>query len=134
LRAALHKNRTAGFWENVGLCCGSGGVGSFLLDQAERLQDPRFEREAERIATDILDRATRETTETGLPTLSWPSAEHRVRPDFIQTQTGLMQGAAGIGLFLVQMEARHQGQYQDWHRYRGHPGWYQYNIFKDLLN
>lgn len=32
-------------------------------------------------------------------------AEHRARPEFLQAQTGLMQGAAGIGLWLLRLIA-----------------------------
>ena len=35
--------------------------------------------------------------------LCWPQAEHRERPKFIQTQTGYMQGAAGIGSFFIHL-------------------------------
>ena len=37
--------------------------------------------------------------------LRWIQAEHRTRPDFLQAQTGLMQGAAGIGLWLLNLDA-----------------------------
>jgi hypothetical protein len=37
--------------------------------------------------------------------LKWIQAEHRVRPDFLVAQTGLMQGAAGIGLWLLKLDA-----------------------------
>ena len=40
----------------------------------------------------------------------WVQAEHRSRPDFLQAQTGLMQGAAGIGLWLLKMDAFEQGK------------------------
>lgn len=33
----------------------------------------------------------------------WVQAEHRARPDFLQAQTGYMQGAAGIGSFFVHL-------------------------------
>ena len=33
--------------------------------------------------------------------LAWDQAEHRARPDWVQRQTGYMQGAAGIGGFLL---------------------------------
>ena len=34
---------------------------------------------------------------------SWLQAEHRERPDFVEAQTGYMQGAAGIGSFLLHL-------------------------------
>ncbi len=108
VRAALHASRADGFWNNVGICCGSAGVGSFLVDQSIRYNNDEYLAEAHRIAKDILSRGTVGETEDGRPTLCWTQAEHRVRPEFLQTQTGLMQGAAGVGLFLIQLEMIHR--------------------------
>ena len=33
----------------------------------------------------------------------WPQAEHRQQPEFIQTQTGYMQGAAGVASFFIHL-------------------------------
>lgn len=108
VRANLAIRRTDGFWENVGLCCGSAGVASFLLDEGVRTRNPRWIGEAYSIADDLVQRATSTANDEGQLMLSWPSAEHRVRPELIQTQTGLMQGAAGVGLFLLQLESMHR--------------------------
>ncbi len=35
----------------------------------------------------------------------WVQAEHRTRPDYLFAQTGYMQGAAGIGTFLLRLAA-----------------------------
>jgi hypothetical protein len=35
--------------------------------------------------------------------LSWNMAEHRGRPEFVERQTGYMQGAAGIGSFMLHL-------------------------------
>ena len=32
------------------------------------------------------------------------------RPDFLQAQTGYMQGAAGVGLWLLQLDAAQRGR------------------------
>jgi hypothetical protein len=42
--------------------------------------------------------------------LKWIQAEHRVRPDFLVAQTGLMQGAAGIGLWLLKLDSFEKGK------------------------
>ena len=34
LKAGVPKKRTPGFWNNVGICCGSAGVADFFLDAA----------------------------------------------------------------------------------------------------
>jgi len=35
--------------------------------------------------------------------LKWIQAENRIEPDNVQAQTGLMQGAAGIGLYFIHL-------------------------------
>jgi lantibiotic modifying enzyme len=100
VRQALHTlhecglpaTRPPGLWDNVSICCGTAGIGDFALAQ----RDLPF---ARTLADDLLTRARR--TDTGL---CWPQAEHRTRPDLIQAQTGLMQGAAGVGIFLLRID------------------------------
>ena len=121
VQSALHRNRTDGFWNNTGICCGSAGVGSFLLDQSIKYRNDKYRAEAQRIALDILSRSTIGESVDGRETLCWTSAEHRVQPDFLQTQTGLMQGAAGVGLFLLQLEAARSEEYP-------------FSIFGDLMS
>jgi lantibiotic modifying enzyme len=87
-----------GFWNNDGLCCGSAGAADFLLAAHRLTGEPTYEEAAHQIAAGILGRATR--TSDGV---CWPHAEHRVRPDEVAAQTGLMQGAAGIGLLLLRL-------------------------------
>ncbi|HUU96131.1 MAG TPA: lantibiotic modifying-like protein, partial [Phycisphaerae bacterium] len=53
-----------------------------------------------RVTADLLGRATH--TDGGL---RWVQAEHRVRPELMVAQTGYMQGAAGIGLLLLHLDA-----------------------------
>jgi hypothetical protein len=43
--------------------------------------------------------------------LKWIQAEHRTRPELLVAQTGLMQGAAGIGLYLLHLDALERGQH-----------------------
>ena len=40
----------------------------------------------------------------------WVQAEHRDRPEFLQAQTGYMQGAAGIASFLIHLDTALAGQ------------------------
>ena len=42
--------------------------------------------------------------------MKWIQAEHRTRPDLVIAQTGLMQGAAGIGLALLRWDAFENGR------------------------
>ncbi len=97
--------RSAGLWRNFGQCCGDAGIGDFSLLLARRgLWDPGFEY-AERCASHIL--AESEYADGGR---SWSMAEHRNRPEFLQRQTGYMQGAAGIGSFMVHIGSQANGK------------------------
>ena len=40
----------------------------------------------------------------------WRQAEHRDRPEFVQAQTGYMQGAAGIASFLQHLAGVEAGR------------------------
>ena len=95
----LFEQPLDGFW-NVSACCGSAGIGDFFADLYRFTGEPRYLEWAERMVDDLVERAT-----PGEPGLKWIQAEHRVRPDWVFAQTGLAQGAAGIGLFFLKMHA-----------------------------
>lgn len=108
--SGIPEKRTEGFWENVSRCCGDAGVGDFLLALDRRRGEARHRPFVERLAQDLLARATPEPS--GLRPgggLKWVQAEHRVRPELLLAQTGLMQGASGIGLFFLRLDAFDQG-------------------------
>ena len=52
------------------------------------------------MTADLLQRGTRD--DQGL---RWVQAEHRVQPKLLVAQTGYMQGAAGIGMWLLRLDA-----------------------------
>ncbi|MCC7265979.1 MAG: hypothetical protein IT546_01425 [Caulobacteraceae bacterium] len=87
--------RSAGFWNNYGQCCGDAGIGEFALLAAERTGRAEYATLARRCADAILEAGEVEDGRR-----RWRHAEHRDRPDFLQAQTGYMQGAAGIASFL----------------------------------
>lgn len=92
----LPEERTPGFWNNVGQCCGNCGVGEWFLALRRIAPSAEGDRMIARIAADTLTRAT--TDKDGM---RWVQAEHRVRPDLLIAQTGWMQGAAGVGAFFL---------------------------------
>ncbi len=106
LDSGIPERQTPGFWNNVGQCCGSAGVAEHFLDLARRTGDAGYLAFARRVATDLLDRAT-PTPGDGL---KWIHAEHRVRPGYVYAQTGYMQGAAGIGLLFLHLDAVEKGK------------------------
>ena len=114
-QSGIPARLTEGFWNNVGQCCGSAGVAEFAMAMHEVRQwdpadtnaagDPKHLEFARRVADNLLARSTEE--DNGL---LWVQAEHRVQPDFLVAQTGYMQGAAGIGMMLLHLDAVDSGR------------------------
>ena len=98
IRSGIPERETPGFWNNAGICCGLAGVGEFFLDLYRELGDKTYLDFSKRVTSRLLSKAT---VEDGR--MSWLQAEHRTRPDYLFAQTGYMQGAAGIGTFLLRM-------------------------------
>lgn len=98
------RTRSAGYWNNFGQCCGDAGVGEFALLMAARTGDSAYRELAEACA-DVIENAS----EVEAGARRWVQAEHRERPDFLQAQTGYMQGAAGIASFLLHLATTEAG-------------------------
>ena len=98
------EQRSKGFWNNHGQCCGDAGVGEFALLMAARTGEAAYRDLAARCAQVILDQS--EVVGSGR---AWRHAEHRERPEFLQAQTGYMQGAAGIASFLLHLATTDAG-------------------------
>jgi lantibiotic modifying enzyme len=91
--------RSKGFWRNHGQCCGDAGVGEFALLMARRTGEAGYVDLARRCADEVV----RQSELTG-GLRRWVQAEHRDRPEFLEAQTGYMQGAAGIASFLLHLD------------------------------
>lgn len=87
-----------GFWDNLGQCCGTAGVGEMALDQYQQTGDGQWLAWAESLAADILIRSIRD--ESGV---RWSHTEHRRSPPELEPALGWMQGAAGIASFLLRL-------------------------------
>jgi lantibiotic modifying enzyme len=105
MKSGIPEKQTPGFWNNVGRCCGSAGVAEFFLDLYRITKDQRYMDFSKKMTHDLLKKAVSEGKG-----LKWIQAEHRVRPDLLVAQTGLMQGAAGIGLWLLKLDAFENGK------------------------
>ena len=105
MQSGIPENQTPGFWNNVSQCCGSAGVAEFFLSWYRVTREPAYLDFSKRVAADLLKRATREGNG-----LKWIQAEHRVKPELLAAQTGYMQGAAGIGMLLLHLDALAQGR------------------------
>lgn len=95
----------SGYWNNVSQCCGNCGVAEFFLALHAISGEARQLDVARRVMDDAVARATADGDG-----LKWVQAEHRVRPDLLVAQTGLMQGAAGVGLALLHLDSAIAGR------------------------
>ncbi len=98
--AGLPEARPEGFWNNVGQCCGNAGVAELFLGMHWHGIGNQPLEFAQRMTKDLLIRGFRKDDQ-----LFFIQAEHRVKPELLQAQTGYMQGAAGIGLLLLRLDA-----------------------------
>jgi hypothetical protein len=105
MQSGIPEQQTPGFWNNVSVCCGSAGVAQFFLDLHRVTRRPEYLSFSKRVTAQLLKQATRD--EQGM---RWIQAEHRVRPEFLVAQTGYSQGASGIGLWLLHLDAFEQGK------------------------
>lgn len=105
LASGIPEQQTPGFWNNVSQCCGLAGVADFCLRLHKVTQDPELLAFARRVGDALLAKATKEGDG-----LKWIQAEHRIRPDEVFAQTGYMQGAAGIGMLLLHLDAVERGK------------------------
>jgi lantibiotic modifying enzyme len=98
LRSGIPERETAGYWNNLSRCCGAVSVGEFFLARYRITGNVAERQFAVRIGKYLVGRA-----ETDGDGLKWIQAENRIEPDKLIAQTGLMQGAAGIGLFFIHL-------------------------------
>jgi lantibiotic modifying enzyme len=103
--SGIPEKETPGFWNNDGICCGLAGAGEFFLDLSRAFGDKDYLEFSRRITGRLLAKATADDGR-----MFWVQAEHRSRPDFLMAQTGYMQGAAGIGAFLLKLDAEIGGR------------------------
>ena len=97
--------RSPGFWNNISQCCGNCGVSDFFVSLHGVTGDTSYLTFARRVADDTLDRATSDRDGS-----KWIQAENRVSPDVVLAQTGLMQGAAGVGLSMLRLDGALRGR------------------------
>jgi lantibiotic modifying enzyme len=103
-RSGIPKKQTPGFWNNVSQCCGSAGVADFFLSLYRLTKKQEYLTFCETMTADLMSRAKRDNKG-----YRWVQAEHRVKPQETVAQTGYMQGAAGIGMLLLRLDAYRRG-------------------------
>jgi hypothetical protein len=98
IHSGVPEKQTPGYWNNLSRCCGAVALGEFFLCRYRLTNVAEDRAFAIRIGEYLRSRA--ETDGAGL---KWVQAENRIEPDNLQAQTGIMQGAAGIGLFFIHL-------------------------------
>ena len=101
--SGIPEKETPGFWNNDGICCGLAGVSDFFRGLSKAAKSARSADYAA-FGLRAVDRLRAKATADAAG-MRWVQAEHRVRPDLLIAQTGMMQGAAGIGLVLLRWAA-----------------------------
>jgi len=96
MASGIPEKATPGFWNNAGVCCGTAGLAGYFLDLHQATGRRAYLDFAHRMMADLVARGT-----LGADGIRWIHAEHRVRPEDVAAQTGLMQGSAGIGMLLL---------------------------------
>ncbi len=96
--SGLPERLYPGFWDNLGQCCGTAGVGEMALDTYQETGDASWLDWAWALAGDLLARRV----EDGAG-VRWSHTEHRLDPPELEPATGWMQGAAGIAGFLLRL-------------------------------
>jgi uncharacterized protein YyaL (SSP411 family) len=80
-------------------------VAYFFLSLYQVTEKQKYLNFSKRLTEQILNKATLD--DEGL---RWIQAEHRSRPELLLAQTNLMQGAAGIGIWLLHLEEFERGK------------------------
>jgi len=97
--------RSAGFWNNISQCCGNCGVSDFFVSMYGLTRNADYLAFARKVADDTLERGTADGDG-----MKWIQAENRVSPNVVLAQTGLMQGAAGVGLSMLRLDGALRGR------------------------
>jgi hypothetical protein len=86
------------------MCCGTTGQAAFFLEMYGATHDAKYLRLARDATSLLLSKGTRD--QGGM---RWVQAETRVKPEVEIAQTGLMQGASGVGLWLLHLAEFERG-------------------------
>ncbi len=96
--SGLPARRYPGFWDNLGQCCGTAGVGELALDRYQETSEEKWLAWAGDLADDVLSRRIEDHAG-----VRWSHTEHRATPQELEPAAGWMQGAAGIAAWLLRL-------------------------------
>lgn len=94
-----------GVWHNISACCGVTAEAAFFLDMYQVTKKSDYLDLAKQASDRLLTLSTEDEHGT-----RWVQVETRVRPDVAIAQTGYMQGASGVGMWLLHLNAFAEGK------------------------
>ncbi len=104
LRTGAPLVHSPGYWNSYCLCCGAPGLLAHFVKTAKALNDESYIRQARLTADKLLGDSFND--EKGR---RWYAAWTRKLPNFVETYTGLYDGAAGVGSSLLALYAHEKG-------------------------
>lgn len=102
---APEKVVSPGVWHNISACCGVTAEAAFFMDMYQLTKKSQYLDLAKQASDRLLTLATEDQQGT-----RWIQVETRVKPDVAIAQTGYMQGASGVGMWLLHLSAFAQGK------------------------
>ncbi len=102
LASGAPQKHSPGFWNNHGIAYGTAGLAEFFLELHQRTGDREYLEFARRAGGHLLAQAARDEASGGAKWFNAASSAVRGRT---VAHTGLMHGAAGIGLVLLRFDA-----------------------------
>lgn len=102
--------RSEGYWRTENYCCGTSGVLQLYVGAYAAFGDQRYFELAEKTADGLLDRAIQDGDG-----LKWIQAFERKEPENLTAALGYYDGAAGIGVSLLQFHQLKTGRFS-YHR------------------
>ena len=103
VQSGAPEQQSAGYWNNISQCCGAAGIGQYCIDLTRHYKPvaaAAIDALRQRVPAHLTSRATDDATG-----LRWVQAENRTQPENLIAQTGFMQGAAGVGMFFLSLDA-----------------------------
>ena len=94
-----------GVWHNISVCCGVASQAEFFLDMYRLTSDSAYLELSKKATDRLLSLATQDQQGA-----RWVQVETRVEPNIAIAQTGYMQGASGVGMWLLHMSAFAEGK------------------------
>src|SRR5579875_1289628 len=96
-----------GVWHNVSVCCGVTAEAQFFYDVYLLTHRRKWLKEATEASERLLS-----LSDNKAGRYRWVQVETRVKPDIAIAQTGYMQGASGIGMWLLHFSAALSGEHR----------------------